>query len=244
MFRSYQTGAEVTASVDNVVSTNRSTCLGSETVRVDTVEHILSALYGCGVTDAVVLFDGTELPIGDGSSLPFVELIESVGVTDIEGDLPELSIHTDIVVSDGKGSVLTAVPSDDFWITTVLDYTAFPALGMIASGYTNRNYSAAIAPARTYGFHHELEALRAAGLGLGAGYDNVVALGADGGVDALTPLRMPDELVRHKMLDMIGDLSLSQKKIKIGVVAVRPSHTLNIRLCKELLKLEEESGVL
>jgi UDP-3-O-[3-hydroxymyristoyl] N-acetylglucosamine deacetylase len=237
IFRSHSSGASVRASVDNVVSTNRSTCLGSDDVRVDTVEHLLSALYACGVTDAEVLFEGVELPIGDGSSLPFTELIAAVGLQTYDVSANELTINGEIVVSDGRGAVITAVPSDHFWVAAMIDYTGYSAIGVSAAIYSGEGFRETVAPARTYGFHSELEALRAAGLGKGATLQNVIALEFDGRPDERTPLRMQDELVRHKILDLIGDLSLVQKQIKVGIVAVRPSHSLNVSLSRKLASL-------
>jgi UDP-3-O-[3-hydroxymyristoyl] N-acetylglucosamine deacetylase len=234
----------VSASTANVVSTNRSTSLSTRDVRVDTVEHLLSALYSCDVSDAEVLFLGNELPIADGSSLPFVRLIEEAGLSELPGELENLQIDREIAVSDGRGSVLTAVPSDHFWVTAIVDYSDCPAIGLSAANYAGERYAEFVAPARTYGFHNELEALKAAGLGKGASFDNVVALERDGSPDSRTPLRMNDELVRHKILDLIGDLSLTQKKLKIGVVALRPSHSMNVKLSNALLGPGERLGVL
>jgi len=244
IFRSQDSGAEISASAANVTSTNRSTTLGNGELRVETVEHLLSALYSTGITDVEIAFQGTELPIGDGSALPFVHLVENAGLTELGGVLDELTLEKEVVVSDGHGSVLTAVPSDSFWITAVLDYSDYSAIGAMAASYSGVDYKTLIAPARTYGFYHELDALKAAGLGLGVSYSNVIALENDGKPDARTPLRMNDELVRHKILDIIGDLSLSQKEIKIGIVALRPSHKLNVQLSRILLGQGEKSGVI
>ncbi len=244
LFRSHSSGRAVAASVLNVVSTNRSTCLGADQVRVDTVEHVLSACYGFGVTDAEIVFEGRELPIGDGSSLPFYKLLLSVGLRTTDVPQEELKLDRDVVVTDGAGGVLCAVPSDHFWISCVVDYSSFPSIGVQAAIYDGVGYHQSVAPARTYGFHHELDALRAAGLGLGANYENVVALDSTGKPDVHTPLRMHDELVRHKILDLIGDLSLSQKNIKVGIVAHRPSHTLNASLTRKILGAGGESGVI
>jgi UDP-3-O-[3-hydroxymyristoyl] N-acetylglucosamine deacetylase len=235
IFRSHSSGKEVAASSTNVISTNRSTCLGADNIRVETVEHLLSALYSFGISDADIVFDGQELPIGDGSSLPFFKILNDAGLTNLDGERDLLTLDRAVVVTDGKGSVLTAVPSDHFWVTAILDYSSYPAIGTTSVSYADDHYWETIAPARTYGFHHELEALKSAGLGKGASIDNVVALQDDGAPDERTPLRLPDELVRHKILDLIGDLSLSQKTNKFGVVALRPGHTLNVQLSRALL---------
>lgn len=235
IFRSNDSGADVSASVANVVSTNRSTTLGNDHIKIETVEHLLSALYSMEITDVDVVFHGSELPITDGSALPFVELIETSGLRRLDDVLEEYTLEREVVVTDGHGAVITAVPSDRFWITAVVDYSKYPAIGMLAARYNGSDYKAGLAPARTYGFHHELAALKAAGLGKGASFENVVALEDDGKPDARTPLRMADELVRHKILDMIGDLSLIQKKMKVGIVALRPSHSLNVQLARILL---------
>jgi UDP-3-O-[3-hydroxymyristoyl] N-acetylglucosamine deacetylase len=237
IFRNYSTCGEVTAAYHSVVSTNRSTCLASDATRVDTVEHLLSALYGCNITDAVVLFDGTELPIGDGSSLPFIELIESVGAEPVSGLIEDLTLEKEVAITDGNGSVMTAVPSDSFWAAITIDYSSCPSIGVQSAIYRGENYRSEVGQARTYGFFHELDALRSAGLAKGASLENVVALDNLGNADPQTPLRMQDELVRHKLLDIIGDLSLLQRRLRVGIVALKPSHNMNARMTGELLRM-------
>ena len=212
IFRQSSGLGEVRASHEFVVSTNRSTCLSFGEVRVDTVEHVLSALYGCGISDAIVLFEGFELPIGDGSSLPFVDLIMDAGVRHLDGDQDQLVLDRAFVVTDGRGAVLTAVPSDHFWIAATVDYSTYAAIGIQSAVYREGDYRVSVAYARTYGFYSELDALRAVGLGRGVSLDNVIALDANGAADPQTPLRSLDEIVRHKILDLIGDLSLTRKK--------------------------------
>lgn len=233
LFRNRSTGQEIPAVCANVSDTQRCTMLRAGEAHVQTVEHILSALAGLGVTDAVVEFEGIELPALDGSALPYVEALREVGLRAGQSTLEPLTIAEPVTLSRGQ-SVVTAVPSDSLWISVTLDYPALPSMRGLAATWHGESYGDHIAPARTFGFVGELDALLAHGLGKGVSAENVVALAGDGTVDPRTPLRFENELARHKLLDMIGDLSLTGRPVVAGIVAFRPSHAINTALASKL----------
>lgn len=236
VFRDRVSGQEIPALAANVRDTSRCTRVGLDGLEVQTVEHALSALAGLGVDDAVIEITAGELPAADGSAAPFVALIQSAGLRTQSGGFScPLTPAQPVTVSEG-GSTLVALPSDQFRAAVVLDYPRHPYLGTLGAVFDagNGDYAAEIAPARTFGFLSEIEALRANGLGRGASRDNAVVLGED---RYETPLRFANELARHKLLDLIGDLALVGRPLLAQIIAVRPSHALNTRLASLLSRL-------
>ena len=232
-FRDRRTGQEIPARAANVTDTSRCTRLGLDGWEVQTVEHVLSALAGLGVDDAVIETEGGEMPAGDGSAAPFVALIREAGLRPQPGVMAwPLAPALPVTVTEG-GTTLVALPAERLILTVVLDYPRHPYLGTSAATFDTAldEYDAEIAPARTFGFLSEIEALRALGLGLGASRENAVVLGED---RYETSLRFPNELARHKLLDLMGDLALIGRPLHMHVIAVRPSHTLNTRLARLL----------
>lgn len=234
-FRDRRSGQEIPARAANVTDTSRCTRLGLNGVEVQTVEHALSALAGLGVDDAVVETGGGELPAGDGSAAPFVALIQGAGLREQQGvAVHPLRLTQPVTVSAG-GATLVALPAERFTLAVVLDYPRHPYLGTLAAVFDAAgDYAAEVAPARTFGFLSEIEALRALGLGLGASRENAVVLGED---RYETPLRFANELARHKLLDLMGDLSLIGRPLLAQVIAVRPGHALNVRLAQTLSEI-------
>ncbi len=231
VFRHALTGQEIPARAANVTDTSRCTRLGRDGVEVQTVEHVLSALTGLGVDDALIEFEGGEMPAGDGSAAPFAALIREAGLREQREVLHPLTLTQPVTVSAGAAT-LVVLPAERLTLTVVLDYPRHPYLGTLAATFdAGGDYAAEIAPARTFGFLSEIEALRAAGLGLGASRENAVVLGED---RYETPLRFANELARHKLLDLMGDLSLIGRPLLAQVIAVRPSHALNTRLARVL----------
>jgi UDP-3-O-acyl-N-acetylglucosamine deacetylase len=204
---------------------------------LSTVEHVLSALAGLGVDDAIIETTGPELPAGDGSSLPFVEMIEEAGVAETEGRIEPLRPQSATMVSGSKGECIVCLPSDHLEITVVLDYPDRPFIGTqtAEAALDPSNYREEVAAARTFGFLSELEWLHEHGLGLGATHDNVVVLLEDG---YGTKLRYPNELARHKILDLIGDLSLVGRPLNARVIAVKPGHRLNTQMASLLASVK------
>ncbi len=232
VFRDARSGQEIPALAANVSDTSRCTRLKSGEFEVQTVEHILSALAGLGVDDATIEIDGPEVPATDGSAGPFVRLIQNTGTLAQLVPIEPLVLTAPVYVSEG-GSTIAALPSDRFSAVVVLDYPKHSYLGTQAALFDSAggNYAVDVAPARTFGFLSEIEALRARGLGLGASYDNALILGE---TEYDSPPRFPNELARHKLLDLIGDLTLAGRPVCAQIVAIKPGHTLNVRLAKLL----------
>ena len=234
VFRRLGGGQEIPALASNVSDMSRCTRLSLDGFTVQTVEHVLSALAGLGVDDAVVEIDGPEVPAMDGSTAPFARAILEAGLREQTERVCPITLTQPIFVSD-RGSTIAALPSETLSLTVVLDYPRHAYLGTQAAIFeSTADYQTQVAPARTYGFLSEIEALRAAGLGLGASADNAVVLGE---TRYETPLRFANELARHKLLDLIGDLALTGHPVCAAVIAVKPSHTLNVRLARLLSEL-------
>ncbi len=231
VFRRAGDGQEIPALASNVSDTSRCTRLSFNGFTVQTVEHVLSALAGLGVDDAVIEIDGSEVPAMDGSAAPFAAAILDAGLREQSASVPPITLTQPVFVSE-RGSTIVALPLETLSLTVVLDYPRQAYLGAQAAVFGDAaDYAGQIAPARTYGFLSEIEALRAAGLGLGASAENAVVLGE---TQYETPLRFPNELARHKLLDLIGDLALAGRPVCAEIIAVRPSHTLNVRLARLL----------
>ncbi len=229
-------GTTVPACATNVFSTNRCTTLGMEGRRIGTVEHLLSALSGMGIDNAVITIDGPEVPILDGSALPWVEQIERAGTIDLNERAATCKLLTPITVCRGD-SCIAAVPSEEYRVTCVAAWD-HPLLGARCGSFKiePKSYACEIAPARTFGFAHEIEALRVAGLGLGGALDNALVVGENG---FSVPLRFDDEFMRHKALDLVGDLALVGRRLRAHVFAVRPGHAINTEFAKLLAQQPE-----
>ena len=194
-----------------------------------TVEHLLSALNGLGITDAIVDVDGPEVPILDGSALPFAQALQEAGREHLGVQAPPEVAPVDVVsgesrvrVATGRGSVAVSIAYEHAAIGS-----QSLSIALSPDAYLNE-----IAPARTFGLLEDAERLRSLGLALGADLDNTLVFSADG---PLTPPRFPDEPVRHKVLDIIGDLTLSGYSIyHLTVQAERPGHAVNIEASRRL----------
>jgi len=232
VFRRRSDGQEIPALAANVGDTSRCTRLKLGGFEVQTVEHVLSAMSGLGIDDAVIEIGGPEVPAADGSAGPFAALILAAGKREQAALVQPLRLTRPVFVSE-NGSTLAALPSDHFSASVVLDYPKHSYLGTLAAIFDGMagDYAAQIAPARTFGFLSEIEALRARGLGLGASYDNALVLGE---TQYEMPLRFPNEPARHKLLDLIGDLALAGRPVCAEILAVKPGHTLNVRLAQML----------
>jgi UDP-3-O-[3-hydroxymyristoyl] N-acetylglucosamine deacetylase len=220
----------VTAVASHVVRWERCVALGNSAGSVYTVEHLLAALHGMGVNDVRIKVAGPEIPALDGSALGFVKLIDEAGVR-ATGRLRRYHLKSAVWVQE-DGRLLIALPANEFRISCVVDYP-HPHLGRQFATFridptTFRNQ---IAPARTFCFEEDIKELRAAGLGMGGSEKNAIVISPRG---YTSPLVFPNEVVRHKVLDLIGDLSLVGVPFSAHIVAVRPGHRLNVRLAREL----------
>lgn len=216
-------GVEIPAALNHVVDTRRCTSLGADGARLDTPEHLLAALYCLRVDNLVVEVDAPELPILDGSALPWVELIRRAGIADTGVAAPVRRLLREVRLEQG-GSVYEARPADSLSVRCEVRYD-HPLLGVQSGSWREEAFADALAPARTYGFIEEVEALLARGLALGGSLDNALIIYQD---HYSSELRMPQEPLCHKALDLVGDLSLVGGRPAATITAVRPGHAGNV----------------
>ena len=224
---------EIEARVENVSETNRSTTLAKGSVKIHTVEHVLAALNGCGVDNAVVELNANEPPIADGSSRAFCELIDKAGVVP-QAEKREPYQPTEALEFELGESMMSVFPHDRLKLTcTSADrkgrFTQFFSLEVSPESWRRE-----LAHARTFCFFEEIEFLIKNGLIKGGSLENAVII-RDDAVLTTEPLRYADEFVRHKMLDIVGDLSLLGRPIRGHVIAVKPSHSGNCELARQIL---------
>lgn len=248
----------IKADCDLVTDTSRGTTLQVGEARVSTVEHILAALVGTGLDNVLIELNGPEIPIMDGSSQPFVELIEETGVQEQEAAKVWYSIDENIYHYDeGKRVEMVAMPAVDYQITTLIDFNS-PVLGtQYAQLKSMRNFIQDIAPCRTFSFLHELEMLLDNNLIKGGDINNAIVIvdkpvtqpemarlakafnrdnievKNEGYLNNLE-LRFPNEPARHKLLDVVGDLALIGYPIKGRIIANRPGHSSNVEFAKKI----------
>ncbi len=216
----------VSAHFNNVVDTSLATVIGAEGCIVSTVEHLMAGLIGMSIDNATVEVDAYELPIMDGSAGPFTELIRSAGTHSQQGRKCYFQVNDPIRLSE-NGKSVAVYPADEFRITCTIAYD-HPLIGTQTCDFVigHDTFEKEISVARTFGFLHEVEMMKRYGLARGGSLDNAVVIDGDrvlndGG------LRFPDEFVRHKMLDCIGDFSLIGMPIKGHVVANKSGHAFN-----------------
>jgi UDP-3-O-[3-hydroxymyristoyl] N-acetylglucosamine deacetylase/3-hydroxyacyl-[acyl-carrier-protein] dehydratase len=234
---------ETPAHVSEAEAAERRTQLGQGAAALHTVEHVLAAVAGRGIDDLAIIMDGPEPPILDGSAQPFVEALEAAGVVEQGGAVEYLRLRECVRVVDGE-SVYIAYPANELSVEVQIDFR-HPLIGAQKGTWriTEDSFARELAPARTFGFLHEVEALRAKGLIQGASTDNAVVLDAQGVVG--TTLRWPDEFVRHKAMDCVGDLALAGKRVLARITAIKPSHRGTVTLVRELLAhAQREDSVL
>ena len=224
---------EIRASVENVRDTLRGTTLGSGKAEVHTVEHLLAALAGMSVDNARIEIDGPEIPAGDGSALPFVELIESAGIVEQEADA-RIRVLTEPEWALDGGKCAFAAPHDGFRANVLISFQ-HPLIGeqALSVNINPETFKREIAPARTFCTSDEIEAILSQGLGKGGSEDNVIVVHE---YHYSVPLRLADEFVRHKALDLIGDLALVSGRLHANVTAVRTSHSLNVALADKIAR--------
>jgi len=248
----------IKADCELVTDTSRGTTLEDNGAKVSTVEHILAALVGMGVDNCLIEINGPEIPIIDGSSAPFVEIIEEAGVQEQSANKIWYSIDTNISFYDEEKRVeMVAVPSIDYKITTLIDFNS-PVLGTQHAGLKHmRDFKSEISPCRTFCFLHELEMLLDNNLIKGGDINNAIvvvdkpvteaemnrlakAFGRNkmeiksGGYLNNLELRFPNEPARHKLLDVIGDLALIGVPVKAHIIANRPGHASNVNFAKKI----------
>lgn len=228
----------VPALLSAVVSSDRGTTLGLPGgARVFTVEHLLAALAGAEIDDVLVRLDGPELPIGDGSARPYLDLIGEAGRAGAPGDRNPLSVRSPVFLERGE-SLLAAFPGAQLRVAAAVSFSRLPPqyLSLSLDPEVFRNE---VAPARTFGMLEEAEALFERGLARGSGLENTVVIAGDA-VISKGGTRFPDEFVRHKILDLVGDLALLGRPFRGTVVALRPGHASNLALASKILEADNE----
>lgn len=248
----------IKADCDLVTDTSRGTTLESNGMKINTVEHVLAALVGMGVDNVLISINGPEVPIMDGSSEPFIELIEKAGVEELAAEKIWYTIHENIFYKDEKKNVeLIAVPANEYSITTLIDFNS-PVLGTQHAGLKHiRDFKNEIAPCRTFCFLHELQMLLDNNLIKGGDFDNAIVVvdkpvgskemarlskvfgkenievKSEGYLNNIE-LRFPNEPARHKLLDIVGDLALVGYPVKAHIIASRPGHNSNVQFAKKI----------
>ena len=222
----------VDAAAAYVKTVERATTLVQGMVKIHTVEHVLSALTGMGVDNALIQMDANEPPIGDGSASEYIALIKKAGI--IEQDAPRRYIDIrEPVTIESNGSILVILPDTKFRVSCTQVGPEGRFTQFLSTEITPEIYEKEIAPARTFVFYEDVKPLMDKGLIKGGSLENAIVARGDS-VLSKEPLRFPDEFVRHKILDIVGDLSLSGRFIRGHVVAVKPGHGINTEAAKLL----------
>ena len=254
----------IDALAENVVDVSRGTTIEQNGAKVYTIEHILAALVGLQIDNALIKLDGPEPPIMDGSSIVFIEAIEKVGIVEQNGirnyfEIPESVFHRD----ENKDAEIIALPLNDYRMTVMVDYNS-PVLGSQHATLNNINdFKEYFAPCRTFCFLHEIEALWKQDLIKGGDIDNAIVIVdrvvgeneldylsellqkpkvevKEEGILNNTELRFSNEPARHKLLDLLGDLALIGRPIKAQILAARPGHATNVAFAKKVRKLMKD----
>lgn len=257
---------EIPATADNVVDVSRGTTLGMGEAKVHTVEHVLAAIVGLQIDNIIIELNGVEPPIGDGSSVPYVEALKSAGFVQQNEPKDYLIIDETVIYHDENKQIdIVALPLDSYRVTVMVDYQN-PALGSQHTGLFDleKEFETEFAPARTFCFLSEVEELADQGLIKGGDIDNAVVivdrkatpaelavigdkLGieetltiGENGILNNKELRFRNEPVRHKLLDLIGDLALIGAPLKAQILAARPGHRANVEFAKQIRKLYQQ----
>ena len=232
IFRRTDVGIEIPATVKHVSAVHYATVLGKGGATVETVEHLLAALVSVGIDNIVVELTHNEVPIMDGSSAPFLFLIHEAGVKRLSAPRKYLKILRPVQIANGDKRI-AIYPSDHFKVSYTISFD-HPLLRHQSrtERITEQSFAESIAPARTFGFLKEVELLRQNGLALGGSLENAIVIGDTG---VLNALRFDDEFVRHKILDVVGDLALVGYPVVGHVVAHRAGHALHTELGRAIL---------
>jgi len=230
-------GAEIPARQEHLQRSNLATTLANGEASIGTVEHVLAAAAGLGIDNLIVEVEGKEVPILDGSAAPFIYLMHEAGIKVQQAPRKFIKILEPLRI-EAEDKFVAIYPSDRFKVSYTIDFE-HPLIGEQRQTFviTPRCFTEQIAPARTFGFLREVEALRKAGLALGGSMENAVVVGDNSILN--NQLRFEDEFVRHKILDIIGDLALAGAPLLGHVVAHRAGHALHARLVETIQNTPE-----
>jgi UDP-3-O-[3-hydroxymyristoyl] N-acetylglucosamine deacetylase len=225
----------ITATYDNVVDTLMCTVIANQHgAKVAVVEHLMSALWGCGIDNAIIEVDDAEVPVMDGSAAPFVALIRKAGVLAQSQPRKFVEILSPIKI-EHQGKIIELLPNDSFEVDFHIDFE-HPNIGSQHFVFNEEQnlFSHDISRARTFGFIEDVQKLQSMGLARGASLENAVGLSREGGILNVEGLRFDKEFVKHKILDCIGDLYLAGARIKGKVVALKAGHMMNNLILRKL----------
>ena len=226
---------EVAALASNVVDVRRGTTIAAGNAVVYTVEHIMAALHACQIDNAVVEMDGQEAPIVDGSALPYFEMIIAAGIVEQNAEAKYWTAKAPIVIDEGD-TKMVIYPSDKLEVSCTTSYRGVPYDPQFFSlEVTQESFRDQIAPARTFVAYSDLEQLLAMGLVKGGSLDSAAII-HNGAIICKDGLRFKDEIVRHKMLDIIGDILLVGCRVKASIIAIKPGHPINVKLAGAMLQ--------
>jgi len=226
---------EIPASVEYISLCSYATTLMRRGVVLSTCEHLLSALRGAGIDNCFIELDNIEIPIMDGSSEQFIQLIESAGIVEQNARRRFFRVKRRVEVEQG-GRRMSVEPADNYEIDCLIDFPhPFIHQQRLKFEFKNGSFGKEIASARTFGFTREIDALRKANLALGGSLENAIVLTPDGMLND-TPLRFDDEFVRHKILDIIGDFALLGMPLQGKITAEKSGHSVHASLMSKILK--------
>ena len=225
---------DIKACADNVVDTRLATVIGRDGVTVSTIEHFMAALAACGIDNLHIDIDGPEVPVLDGSAAPFIREIQQAGIKSLNASRRFIAIRKPLEIIEGEKRI-SIIPSRFFRITfdIAFEHSAI-SVQQYSMKFTTENFCKEIASARTFGFLHEVEYLKANGLARGGSLENAVVIDKDG---VMNPegLRFQDEFVRHKILDSFGDFSLLGAPLLGHIRAFKAGHDLNAKMVRKIL---------
>jgi UDP-3-O-[3-hydroxymyristoyl] N-acetylglucosamine deacetylase/3-hydroxyacyl-[acyl-carrier-protein] dehydratase len=233
----------IDARIDNLKTVERATTIGEGPMRVHTVEHVLAALSAMGVDNAIVEMDANEPPIGDGSAQPYVDLIKKTGTSVQEEARKFFDVREPMYVESKTGALLILLPDEKFRISCTQAgpnnrFTQYLSMEVTAAAFERE-----IAPARTFVFYEDVQPLMEKNLIKGGSLENAIVVRGEA-VLSKEPLRFPDEFVRHKVLDIIGDLALVGRRIRGHVVAAKPGHSVNADLARAVAREQTRRSAL
>lgn len=232
----------IPAKIEYVQDTSRSTSIGIGNVRIHTVEHVLAALYAYNIDNLIIQVSSAEPPVGDGSSMPFVEMIESAKVKPQNAMKEVIKLLLPLYFSKGEIH-LVAIPSDEYRVSYTLHYPQSKAIKCqyISLPINQTTFKEEIASSRTFALYEEVSQLMDRGLIKGGSLENAVVI-KDDVIFSKEGLRFQDEMVRHKILDLVGDLSLVGSPILAHVIAVRSGHSANTAFAQEIINFVTEGN--
>ena len=225
----------VQATAANVVDVRRGTTIAAGNAAVSTVEHVMATLTAYNIDNAIIDMDGPEPPIGDGSALPYVEILKEAGIQEQNADAQYWSPSEPIITEDGA-STSVILPHENFKISCMVDFAGTP-LGTqyYSAEITEDEFTDNLSSARTLCDYKDLEQLIAMGLVKGGSLDNAIVI-HDGAIISKEGLRFPDELVRHKVLDVVGDFSLIGRRLKAHIITIKPGHATNVVVAQKIVQ--------